>query len=511
MIRQRVLIGTLSNYIGQFVAYGTLFFLTPFILHRLGPTEYGLWVLIGSLAAYGSLLDLGLWGAVIKYIAEYRARGENEKAQSLIATALRLYTLMGFVIILLAAISASILPQWFNIPDSQRHLAAHLILLMGLGVGFSLPGTMPLAILRGLQRYDYVNLVEVTATLFTAAATVAGLLLGGGVIGVVFANVCGILVMLALSAYLIHRIAPELRLSWRGANWQLTRTVISYSWPLFVKNAGERLKTRTDEITIGAFLPIAAIATYNIARQLGQTSHGLTKQFTKVLLPLASELHAGNDRARLRLLFTVSTRLTLALSVAVGGTLILLAKPILTLWVGPAYASASTLVALLTLANVLAISQWPAGAILQGTSQHRLLAATTLGSGLLNLVLSIMFVRPYGLTGVALGTLIPNIIEFSIVVPFVMRVVGVNTATALREIFLPTLRPAILMLFVYYSLQQILRLSSLLPAMIASIAGLAVYGLTYFVIGAGRLERQTYCGIAFNIFRSARAYLKRPG
>ena len=82
-IRRRVMVGTASNYAGQIIAFASLFFLTPFILRHLGAATYGLWVLVSSIVAYGSVLDLGVWGAIIKYVAEYRARGEADTARAL--------------------------------------------------------------------------------------------------------------------------------------------------------------------------------------------------------------------------------------------------------------------------------------------------------------------------------------------------------------------------------------------------------------------------------------------
>lgn len=79
LIHSRVLRGIMSNYAGQAVTVVTWILLTPFILARLGPTNYGLWVLIGSVIGYGTLLDFGIGGAVIKYMAEYRAREHSTK------------------------------------------------------------------------------------------------------------------------------------------------------------------------------------------------------------------------------------------------------------------------------------------------------------------------------------------------------------------------------------------------------------------------------------------------
>ena len=42
---------TASNYAGRLIAMGARFFLTPFIVHQLGPSDYGLWALVGSVVS----------------------------------------------------------------------------------------------------------------------------------------------------------------------------------------------------------------------------------------------------------------------------------------------------------------------------------------------------------------------------------------------------------------------------------------------------------------------------
>src|SRR5213078_2168691 len=106
-----------------------------------------------------------------------------------------------------------------------------------------------------------------------------------------------------------------------------------------------------------------------------------------------------------------SSRLTLAIFIPVGCVLAVLTRPILTAWVGAAYADYAHLVIILTLAGLINTSMWPAASILQSMSRHRPLAAMSLGSGLVNVALSIALVHRFGLTGVALGTLIPTAAE----------------------------------------------------------------------------------------------------
>jgi len=510
VIRRRILLSTAINLAGKFITFATWFLLTPFILDRLGAVSYGLWILVGSVVAYGSLLDLGVAGAVIKYIAEHHAKGEIARGRGLVATALCLYSVLGLIVMALSAAIASVLPYLFNVPSNERATATWLVLIMGFGIGISIPCVTPIAVLKGLQRFDLSGLVSVTGTLLSAAGIVVVLLLGGGVLGIATVGIFVTLAMQAPSIWLINRIAPELRFGWRGASRRLVRTVLSFSSPLFVMDVAGRLQTKTDEVVIGAFLPVSFITPYSLARRLSEVAQVLTDQFMKVLLPLASELHAENDQVRLRSVYITGTRLTLAIFLPVGCILVILARPILTVWVGAAYADYAHLVTILTLASLIDTSQWPAISILQGMARHRPLALVSVGTGLANLALSVALVQSLGLTGVALGTLLPTTIAcLGLVLPYSMHVIGVSTTQVVKEVFLPAMLPAIPATIVLYVSRQAIEPSSLLSIMVVAGIGLLVYVIGYFNWGASEVERQVCRNFALGTTRFAESCLKR--
>src|SRR4029450_674186 len=139
--------------------------------------------------------------------------------------------------------------------------------------------------------------------------------------------------------------------------------------------------------------------------RLSEVGQILTDQFMKVLAPLAAELHAEDDRFRLRTLYVISSRLTLAIFLPIACALVVLTRPILTVWVGEAYASYSYIVEILTLASLIETSQWPAMSVLQGMGRPRPLAIMWVAAAVANLGLSVTLVHVFGLAGVALGTL----------------------------------------------------------------------------------------------------------
>lgn len=507
LIQRRLLISTISNYGAKVLVLGIGFLLTPFILHKIGPISFGLWALAGSVVGYGSLLDLGIAGGLIKYVAEYQARGDVERMGRVVSTALTLYMALGLVTVIIALALAPVFPHIFQISVADAASARWLVILMGVTAGISFPASVTSAVLRGLQRFDLVNVLSSTATLASAGITVMVLVAGGGLLGMVSIGIPLTILMQVPSVWLIKRTAPELRFR-PGGSMRDVRQLFAYSWSLFVIQAGGQLQTKTDLLVIARFLPLAAVAPYALALRLADIPQILTDQFLKVLLPLSSELHASSDWDHLRAVYITGTRLTLSLYLPVALTGMFLAPAILTVWVGGQYASSAYLVVILTLAGLIMTSQWPAGAVLQGMARQRALAYSAIVTGIANLGLSIALAHPLGVRGVALGTLIPTTLEcLGFVLPYSMRVIGVSAGQLIRDALLPTLLPSIPAVALLLLLRTFEQSNSLLSLIVRAASAMALYGVCYLAVGARGLERSTYRSIVAATARLAREHL----
>src|SRR6185436_87876 len=165
-----VIRNVLSNSAGKIITLGLNLLLTPLLVWHLGAGNYGLLTLIGSVATYGSLLDFGMLNTVIKYVAEYRARDDQENASAVIGTALVVYSCTGLVAVALSVAVAPVIPRLFNIADADRLTATWLVIVSGIGLGLSLPCAIVTAVLRALQRYDLDNVVSVIGSLLYVSA-----------------------------------------------------------------------------------------------------------------------------------------------------------------------------------------------------------------------------------------------------------------------------------------------------------------------------------------------------
>jgi len=488
--RRSTVRNTALNGLSRIVSIVTSFLVTPVILHVVGSQAFALWVLIGSVVAYGSLLDLGIGGALTKYVAEHQARGEASAARQTIATGLRLYVLLGAIVAIAGIALAPVVPTLLGVPPNATALAEVTTAVMAIGLGIAIPCTTATAVLRGLHRYDVAASLAIVGSVLSVATTLAALALGWGIVGVIATGLPIPIVTQALAVRAIRRIAPELLSGPRDHGPGSARRIIGFSWPLFLLDIAGRLQSKSDEIVVGVVLSLGSVTPYALGRKLSTIPRLIAEQFAMLLLPLASELNARDERARLQSLYLTGVRISLAIALPLTGCLVLLAGPILELWVGPGYETGAPIVVILAVAAVIDLSLWPAGFVLQGIARHRWLAPISLASGVANLGLSLALAQPFGLVGVAIGTLVPTTVEaILLLTPFTLRTLAIKPGRFLAEALVPAIVPAVPMLLTLGLLMQVLPPTSLVVVVVLVALAHIVYGLAYLAGGQAAPER----------------------
>lgn len=490
-IRGRLLSASVINSLARASGIGIWFVLTPFVLRRLGPEGYALWVLMSAIASYGLLLDAGLGGAVVKYVAEHTARGRRGELRPMLASAAWLY--LGLAVVALGAglAVARVLPALLGVAEAQFDLAVRLVQLAVLNVAITLAFTPWFSMLRGLHRHDLLGAVRIASGWAEAAAVVGALAAGWGALGMMAVLVQVNLTSMIVGVMVAGRAAPDLRVRWRSATPAAIRRLASFSMPLFTIAVAGRMQTRTDEFVIAFFHTLSGVTPYALARKLGELSEVIATEALKAVMPLASALEAGEHRRQLRHLYLVASRIVLGIGVPITIVLCMLGADLLTLWVGAEYAQHAPVLAVLALASLVSTSQWPAMEMLQGTARHRIIAFASLGAGVANVALSVALLPRFGLLGVAFGTLAPAIAAWlGIVMPFANRVLGVSWTTAARDVWIPGLVPGVPAVLLMWALdRQVLSPTATTTGACAAAAAI-VYVTVYLLMPAAAAERR---------------------
>jgi len=415
------------------------FFLSPYILHRLGNEAFGLWILIFSLTGYYGLLDIGIRQSVVRYVAKFAANGDNDQLNRFVNTCLFTYAVIAVFALLATAICAWYLPAWFRIPYDLHRAARILVLISGTGVALTFPLSVLAGILSGLQDFVRPHGAQIGVSLLRGLLVLMVLHMGGGLVGLAIVTVS---MGLLGNALLIFCLPPtlHLQLRWRFVDLQSWRAMIGYSSVAFLVIVAEKLRFHSDAVVIGAFLSTGAITYFAIGSKLVEYSTAVVQGMSQIFIPMSSQFEATGDLPRLRTVFVMGNRACAFVIFPISLILVILGKPIITAWVGEKYVGSYSILIVLLLPKTLYLAQASSIKILLGVGKHQRLAAVLLMEGAANLLLSLILVRPLGIMGVALGTALPLLCTSLIFLPrHLCHILNVPLRAYMQEAYLAPL------------------------------------------------------------------------
>jgi len=413
-------------------------FLSPFILHRLGDTAFGLWVLIFSLTGYYGVFDFGIRSSIIRYVSKYTATHDIDEVSGLINTALFTYSCVGAVSFLLTIVGCAYIDRFFKIPLAFHATAQWLLFIVGASVAIGFPLGVFGGMLEGLQKFYVNNLVNVGFTgVARAILIVIYLNRGYGLLTVALITV-GLPVVGSLVRGVVALRALPVKFRWKYIDRNSFRHMANYSGVTFMIILAGRLRFKTDAVVIGTLLSSAAITYFYAGARLVDYAGELVSSLAQIFVPMSSQSDAAGNVDRLRKIFIVGNRACAFTILPITTFFIILGKSIIEVWLGKQYVEQGYAVLLtLIIPHTIMLMQGASPRILFGISKHGMLAIVTLIEGVANLALSIALVRPLGILGDALGTSIPLLGTFVLFMPWhLCSKLGIRMGTYLRQAYL---------------------------------------------------------------------------
>jgi O-antigen/teichoic acid export membrane protein len=266
-------------------------------------------------------------------------------------------------------------------------------------------------------------------------------------------------------------------------NRETLRECGAFSSMSFINAIATQVINASDTIVIGALLSKEAIVPYYFGLRLAQFCRQPIDKIAHICLPTAGALHSEADRPkRLRLLLrTLGVVMLLITGLFIGAWYF--GRDVLDLWVGPKLTSEQHLIAHRVLmiilgAHLIALPCSIFRAFLFAMGIVRVPATIYVIEAVVNLSLSVVLCKLYGVEGVAWGTTLPVIaIELGILLPYALRSLGLSWTRLFREAIVPTAMP-VLAIWAYACVvsQQSWSHGNWIGLMVTAIGGAAVVG-----------------------------------
>lgn len=467
---------------GAFLAQiAAAFVMAPILLRYFGRDRYGAWSFVESILAYLTLFDLGVSATMVRYVARFHTTGEHQLLSRLTAACALVFSVAGVVVALLGtAVLALVLFGTDKVPGSLRDEVWFMSLLLLATLSVQLPLSIFPAALDGLGRFAQKALIRTGFLLLRLVGVVWLVRFEGSLVTLAMVFSITSLGEFAVMGWIVRKLLPHLSFApWR-TDREALRQVRGYSSDALLAMLAGRISFKTDALVIGLCGQLDLIPFFDMPARLAEYGKNLIRSATTTLTPAFSALDAGGQRERMRELFLAGSRYTAYLALPMQVGLLLFGGAFLEKWLGDPEFRRQGGPVLWILAGTVSVGmlQSVAARVLYGIGQIRGFARLMLLEAFLNLGLSLLLFPIWGIRGVALGTMIPNVLISAWVVVRVCQSLAIRDSDYLSEALLRPIIATALLAVCWYQLRSVWPPHSWLALAQAGAIGLSLYALT---------------------------------
>lgn len=331
---------TLLNVAGQVIPLLVAVVAIPVLVRHLGTGGYGVLSIAFAALGFFGILDLGLGRATVHAVADHLGPEGAGKLPGIVWTSVFALLAVGTAMGAAAAAMVPVVLPWLRMAPALVIPARNALWLLCAGLPVLLAGDGLRGVLQAVHRFDLVNYIRGPAAslLFAVAALAAWR--GVGVEGVVF-----LLVLLRAAATVGYLVAvlvvlPAVRAQVRPAR-NMLRRLFSFGGWVMAANVTGALFTYLERFFIAAVLSVGTLTYYAIPIDLVSRGSVLPASLGSALFPFFSQ-HSGDPAGRVRAATLRGVRFTVFCMAPLTAFLLACGGEILRLWLGAAFAAAST-------------------------------------------------------------------------------------------------------------------------------------------------------------------------
>ncbi len=392
---------SLAEYLAQPAA---MLAAAPFLVHRLGLQQYGLWMLVSAILGGAGILSTGFGDATLKYAAAYRGRSDFGGVERTIRATLAINLILGLLLGILVYVAAPRLAYAVKVESHFQIPATHAFQISAAVLICRSIESVFISALRAFEHYGPAVKLSIFLRLGVVGSAVILAAQGRGVVEIMAATLFWSVVVVILQAAAARRVAGPFKPIPSLAAINEVFAFGSFSWLQAL--AGVAF-SYADRFLVGILLGTGPVAIYVLCVQAAQPIHGVCAAVFNFLLPHlssrqeAGELDASRQVCRWAVCANLVTAGALALPLIIGGRIVL------SIWMGTQFASQArgSLAVLAVAFALLALNVVPHYSLLAMGDVRYVSGINVLG-GALSLCASVLLIPHMGIVGAGLGRLL---------------------------------------------------------------------------------------------------------
>lgn len=489
--------GAILSYVSIIVTTIIQLIYAPFLIRKLGQSEYGLYSLVQSIIGYLTVLDLGFGNAIIVYTAKYRAQKKYDEEKKLHGMFFLIFCIIGIV----AAILGLVL--YFNVNNlfektmtfEELRKAKIMMIILTFNLAITFPFSIYSSIISAYEKFTYQKLLSIISTILKPLIMIPLLLFGYKAITMSIV-ITAVNMIVLLSNYLYCKNKLDIKIKFHGFDKVLFKTIFTYSFFIFLSVIVDKVNWSVDQFVLGAVSGTIAVSVYSVASQINTLFINLSTAISGVLLPKMSKMVSENATSdELTNEFIKVGRIQwLIIFLAISG-LVLFGKEFIIWWAGDDYLMSYYVAIILTIPISLPLIQNLGISIMQAKNKFKFKAIATSVMAIVNVIISIFLAKKYGPVGSAAGTAISLIVCNVVIINiYYYKVINLNVIKFWKSILKMTI-PFIIPVACILVIKYITSLTGIISVIVYG----SIYTLIYIII-AYKLSINKYEKDLFNGF-----------
>lgn len=381
------------------------FIMTPLILHEIGVKGYGTWAIFLAINGLTSLADLGLFGTLSKFVAEYYAHRDFAALSKALNSGLAVFLL------LTAAIGSGlwIATPWLSVQlfhgsNISREELIALFRLFLIVIAANIVNLLFSSVTTGLQRLDLTNMISAANVILNALFSACLLLGGFGLRGLVYGySAAGVITVIAY-VVTVRRLLPQIAINPRHFDRQEARKMFGFSFRLYVTQAAVAVHNQIEKVFLAMLVGVAPVGWYDIASDVALKIRGAIGFILSPVLPAASELSALRDETRTRELYYRTHKYLALIGVPAICFVVAVSGRFVDLWIGPQLKIVAFPLSVLVVVSFINLITGPGFLIFAGSGYLKPGVDSAIFGIVLNVILSFGLIYKFGFAGAVLGT-----------------------------------------------------------------------------------------------------------
>lgn len=410
-VKKNMILGTFYKGVSMIIS----FMYVPIVLSCLGEVKYGIWTTILNILSWISHFDVGIGNGLRNKLVDsiYNKQDENSTRKFVSSAYIMLSGIILFVILIFSVLSFFI--NWnslFGVKEFDENLRLIMqICVLFIGINFIL--SLCKSIYYAIQENSTVGLMGIIQQMIMLIGVLVLVKFQSSMILYValLYSFSEIVVSIIFTGRLFKK-SKDFIPSYKFYSATEARETTNLGLLFFISQIASLVLFSTDNLIIAHFIGPAEVTSYSIVNKLFTVGTGM---FVMLVSPYWSRTTAAKAKGDYRMIKNgmISMYKILGIGIIGAAGLTIVFKPIASLWLQKELNYPKGLIGLMMIYSI--IYMWNAiySQIVNGLSMMNILVPVAIIQGIVNIPLSLMFLKFFGLgsVGVLLGTIISTLIS----------------------------------------------------------------------------------------------------